>query len=102
MYDFVKRNMHVVDHRLDVDKDGWPEGSGNVERTGMGPEKLDNAVYFIRGLYDLADMARSRHDEATYAWTQSIASNLQQSFDGTWWYVPQKQYADSLIDPGNM
>ena len=24
----------------------------------MGPEKLDNTVYFIRGLYDLADMAQ--------------------------------------------
>ena len=31
----------------------------------MGPEKLDNAVYYIRGLYDLADMARSKHDGAT-------------------------------------
>jgi hypothetical protein len=67
----------------------------------MGPEKLDNAVYFIRGLYDLADMARSKHDEATYAWTRKVASNLQQRFDGTWWYNPMQQYADSLIDPGN-
>ena len=40
-------------------------GLGNVERTGMGPEKLDNTVYYIRGLYDLADMARSKHDSAT-------------------------------------
>ena len=31
----------------------------------MGEEKLDNAVYYIRGLYDLADMARSKHDTAT-------------------------------------
>jgi len=45
MYDFAKRNLQVVDQRLDVDRDGWPEGSGNVERAGMGPEKLDNAVY---------------------------------------------------------
>ena len=60
MYDFAKRNLQVVDQRLDVDHDGWPEGSGNVERPGMGPEKLDNGVYYIRGLYDLADMARSK------------------------------------------
>ncbi len=38
-----------VDQRL-TGPDGWPEGSGNVERTGMGPEKLDNAVYYIRAL----------------------------------------------------
>ena len=64
MYDFAKRNLQVVDQRLDVDHDGWPEGSGNVERPGMGPEKLDNGVYYIRSLYDLADMARSKHDGA--------------------------------------
>ena len=58
MYDFAVRNLRYVADRLDADNDGWPEGLGNVERTGMGPEKLDNAVYFIRGLYDLADMAR--------------------------------------------
>ena len=31
----------------------------------MGPEKLDVAVYYIRGLDDLADMAASKHDQAT-------------------------------------
>ena len=61
----------------------------------MGPEKLDNAVYFIRGLYDLADMARSKHDGATYAWTTNLARKLQQRFDGTWWYQAAQQYADS-------
>ena len=34
---------------LDEDGDGWPEGLGNVEREGMGEEKLDNTVYTIRG-----------------------------------------------------
>ena len=45
---------------LDEDGDGWPEGLGNVERPGMGEEKLDNAVYTIRGYADLADMAAAR------------------------------------------
>ena len=65
MYDFSKRNLRYVVKRLDEDGDGWPEGSGNVERSGMGVEKLDNTVYLIRGLYDLADMARSKHDGRT-------------------------------------
>jgi hypothetical protein len=71
MYDFTVRNLRYVERSLDADHDDWPEGLGNVERTGMGPEKLDNTVYFIRGLYDLADMARSKHDGATYAWTKT-------------------------------
>ncbi len=56
MYDFTKRNLRYVDATLDKDRDGWPEGLGNVERSGMGEEKLDNTVYWIRGLYDLADL----------------------------------------------
>ncbi len=101
MYDFTIRNLRYVVRHLDVDHDGWPEGSGNVERTGMGAEKLDNAVYLIRGLYDLADMAKSKHDSTTYAWAMSHAANLRKRFDNTWWDQAARQYADSLIDPGN-
>jgi hypothetical protein len=96
------RNLHYVVNTLDADHDGWPEGLGNVERTGMGPEKLDNTVYFIRGLYDLADMANSKHDDATVAWAKNLASELQTRFDSTWWYQAAEQYADSLNDPGNV
>src|SRR6185437_2736029 len=102
MYDFTVRNLHYVVRNLDANHDGWPEGLGNVERTGMGPEKLDNTVYFIRGLYDLADMANSKHDDATLAWAKNLASELQTRFDGTWWYQAAMQYADSLNDPGNV
>ena len=62
LYDFSVRGMRAVVDRLDADGDGWPEGSGNVEREGMGVEKLDNSVYLIRGLYDLADLARAEGD----------------------------------------
>jgi len=102
MYDFAVRNLKYVVNTLDADHDGWPEGLGNVERSGMGPEKLDNTVYLIRGLFDLADMARSRHDGPTNAWATSLAQKLKQRFDSTWWYQAAQQYADSLIDPGNV
>jgi len=48
--------MRYIFRELDKDKDGWPEGLGNVEREGMGAEKLDNTVYTIRGLTDLAEI----------------------------------------------
>ncbi|MGB9185024.1 MAG: hypothetical protein WCB67_13260 [Solirubrobacteraceae bacterium] len=101
MYDFAKRNMHAIDQRFDVDRDGWPEGSGNVERTGMGPEKLDNGVYYMRGLYDLADMARSKHDTATATWATNLADRLRTQFENTWWDPSVGQYADSLLEPGD-
>jgi hypothetical protein len=67
----------------------------------MGEEKLDNAVYLIRGLYDLADMARAKHDRATERWAGDLAKKLRGRFDGEWWNQPSIQYADSLDDPGN-
>ena len=102
MYDFSKRNLQYVVRTLDADKDGWPEGLGNVERGGMGPEKLDNTVYFIRGLYDLADMARSKKDGDTFAWATNLARKAQDRFDATWWASSVQQYADSLTEPGNV
>ena len=68
----------------------------------MGPEKLDNGVYYIRSLYDLADMARSKHDGRTFAWATNLARKLQRQFEGTWWDTAAQQYADSLVDPGNV
>jgi hypothetical protein len=101
MYAFAKKNLQYVDQRLDIDHDGWPEGSGNVERTGMGQEKLDNGVYYIRALYDLADMAQSKHDTSTVDWAMHLAAKLLKQFDGTWWDQQAQQYADSLFNPGN-
>ena len=86
---------------LDADHDGWPEGNGNVERPGMGAEKLDNAVYYIRGLYDYADMARSAGQTAQADAAEARADDLVSRFDDTWWIEADQQYGDSL-DPNNV
>jgi hypothetical protein len=65
----------------------------------MGVEKLDNSVYLIRGLYDLADMARSKQDGATYAWARNLARKLHDRFEATWWMAAVPQHADSIDDP---
>jgi hypothetical protein len=103
MYGFSKSNMEYIFRELDDDKDGWPEGLGNVERSGMGEEKLDNTVYTIRGLYDLADMARSMDDPATAQWATQKANYMKRRFEGSWWFGREgaTQYADSLRNPGN-
>jgi hypothetical protein len=102
MYAFTRANMHYIVERLDADHDGWPEGLGNVERTGMGEEKLDNTVYTIRGLTDLADMADARGDNATERWARSHARDLEDRFDAAWWLAGVPGYADSLDDPGDV
>ena len=102
MYDFTVDGMRWALSTLDADGDGWLEGPGNVERDGMGEEKLDVAVYTIRGLRDLADMARSRGDRATAAWALERARALEQRFEAEWWMPEVPQHADSLDDPGNV
>ncbi|MCW2948230.1 MAG: hypothetical protein JWR24_4947 [Actinoallomurus sp.] len=102
MYGFSVRNMRYIVTKLDSDGDGWPEGLGNVERPGMGVEKLDNTVYTIRGLYDLADMARAKGDSATAKWATGHADWMTKRFDQAWWYGGDtNQFADSLDDPAN-
>ncbi len=100
LYPFTVRNMHYVVDRLDEDGDGWPEGLGNVERDGMGVEKLDNTVYTIRGLRDLADLARSTGDAGTVRWASRRAAAMEADFEQAWWYGGDAdQYADSIDDP---
>ncbi len=102
MYDFTVDGMRWALSTLDADGDGWLEGPGNVEREGMGEEKLDVAVYTIRGLRDLADLARSRGDRATASWALERARALERRFEAEWWMPEVPQHADSLDDPGNV
>jgi hypothetical protein len=102
LYGFTVRNMRFVVGKLDADGDGWPEGLGNVERNGMGAEKLDNTVYTIRGLRDLADMARAKGDTATVKWASEHADSMEKAFDQAWWFGGDAdQFADSLDDPAD-
>ena len=95
------RGLEYVRTKLDDDGDGWPEGNGNVERTGMGEEKLDNAVYYIRALYDFADMARSAGQDGEGRRRAGARGRPRRDASrtrGGW--RPRAQYADSLERPG--
>ncbi len=69
----------------------------------MGEEKLDNAVYTIRGYADLAEMARAVGDRRTARWAAKQAKALIEAFEDTWWYDADgaRSYADSLEGPDN-
>ena len=101
LYPFARRGMRTVWATLDEDGDGWPEGLGNVEREGMGEEKLDVSVYAIRGLFDLADLARAKGDRATARWAAQRGRSMLAAFEGAWWMPELPQHADSLRAPGN-
>lgn len=100
MYDFTKRTMQYAFTRDGPDMDNWLDGPGNVERGGMGAEKLDVAVYTIRGLLDLAEMAHAEGDTTTETWAQNKATTMQAAFEQAWWLNNSgtPSYADSLAD----
>jgi hypothetical protein len=95
-YDFIKAGMQYITTALDRNNDGWPEGAGIEESTGMGAEKLDVAVYTIRALNDLKEMAASKGDVRTRNFAEQKARELSQKFDGDWWEPDQRLFADSL------
>jgi hypothetical protein len=99
MYAFTKKNMQYMVGLASGDDDLWPDGSGNEEASGLGPDAVDVAVYTIRGLYDLADMAASKGDTATSHWAVSHAAAMEQKFSADWWMPAIPQFADSLADP---
>src|SRR6266516_5835035 len=101
LYDFSKRNMQYMVNLTKSDDDVWPDGDGNVESSVLGEEPVDVAVYTIRGLLDLADMAASKHDTATKQWALKHAADMESAFQGAWWMPNIPQYADSLNDPSN-
>src|SRR5919107_1693282 len=118
MYDFVNDGMHYItssgcplgdpslgqsaEGTCDNDGDGWPEGYGMVERTGMGEEKLDNTAYTWQALRALQRMAESKGDTATATWADGKADAMEAKFDAAWWMTTQNLYADSLDDPGDV
>ena len=83
MLDASRKALEYVRTKLDADGDGWPEGNGNVERSGMGAEKLDNAVYYIRGLYDFADMTRDAGNATEADEFTARADALKAKFETT-------------------
>ncbi|MBV9450368.1 MAG: hypothetical protein JO345_31215 [Streptosporangiaceae bacterium] len=101
MYAFTKKNMQYMAGLAAGDDDLWPDGSGNVESSVLGADAVDVAVYTIRGLYDLADMAASKGDTATRQWADSRAAAMVKQFSGAWWMPGIPQFADSLADPAN-
>src|SRR5256886_800862 len=99
MYTFTKKNMQYM-IGLIKPGDTWPAGAANVESDVLGPDAVDAAVYTIRGLYDLADMAASKGDTATKQWADSRAATLVKKFSAAWWMPSIPQFADSLSDAG--
>jgi hypothetical protein len=89
----------IFDHVLvlrDRDKDHYPEGGGMVERSGMGPEKLDSACYLYKGILDLSQMAAALNKGEEAAQYTDLAEEIRENFKKDWWIEAEGMFADSL------
>jgi glycogen debranching enzyme len=103
MYPFVKAGLHYITSRqLDPDGDGWPEGAGMVEVSGMASAKLDVASYVWLALQSLGEMAAAEGDHSTQVWAASKAAWMQSHFASAWWVAKDSLYADSLCSAADV
>jgi len=97
MYPLCKKGISdYVLKQCDWDKDYYPEGSGMVERSGMGPERLDSACYLYRAILDLSQMAKTLGREEEAKVYQNLAEKVKQRFNNDWWMKDKGIFADSL------
>jgi glycogen debranching enzyme len=97
MYPLCKQGIfgYVLKFR-DSDKDHYSEGSGMVERSGMGPEKLDSTCYLYKAILDLSQMAVALNKEEEAAQYTNLAEKIKQKFNDDWWIETEGMFADSL------
>ncbi|NOK62723.1 MAG: hypothetical protein GFH27_549293n32 [Chloroflexi bacterium AL-W] len=78
----------------------YPVGDAMVERSGMGPFKLDSVCYLFQALESLQAMAEALelHEDAQHF--AARCSNIRTRFECDWWIEAENMYADSLTSEG--
>ncbi|GAP13698.1 glycogen debranching enzyme [Longilinea arvoryzae] len=87
--------------KLDPSADGYPSGSGLIEREDMGAKKLDSAAYTWAALRALENMASAMGDTATEMRARTRKDRLATGFDAAWWNPAENCYSMSLNESDN-
>jgi glycogen debranching enzyme len=87
--------------KIDRDRDNFPSGPGIVEVEGMGDEKLDSAAYTWAALKALEEMAGVMGDAESEAQARAKVSQIDATFDPTWWDETGGTYSMSLAETDN-
>ena len=92
-----------VDRRLDVDQRRLAGGLGQrrAHRDGPGEARQRRLLHPRRSTTSPTWRAPSTTGDA--AWASNVApTSCATQFEDTWWNDAAQQYADSLVDPGNV
>ena len=94
----------IIAHALanaDKDHDGYLEGAGLMEQSGMGPERISSVCYLYAAYEGLANMAEALNDTGA-AENRRRATELQRSFNRDWWNSKEQMWACSLREDGSL
>ena len=80
----------------DRDHDGYLEGPGLMEQSGMGPERISSVCYLYAGYESLANMAEVLQRKGDPEEYRRRASALKKRFNTDWWNSREKMWACSL------
>ena len=92
----LEATAHVV-AAVDRDKDGYPEGPGLMEQSGMGPERISSACYLYAAYESLGEMARTL-GESEFTEYRRRAAEFKKNFNHDWWNEEEQMWACSLRD----
>lgn len=81
----------------DRDHDGYLEGSGLMEQSGMGDNRIDAACYLYAAYESLAQMAEILGEKGADVYRRQ-AAELKRNFNRDFWNSNQKMWACSLRD----
>lgn len=101
IYPLCKQSLEFALKRFDQDGDGYLEGTGLIEVSGMGPKKIDGACHLYEAYQGLAGMAYSlglNEDAKDY---RESALALKERFNRDWWNADKQMWADSLKADGS-
>ena len=96
-YPVCKESMAHVVATADRDKDGYLEGPGLMEQSGMGPERIASACYLFAAYESLAEMARALGESGAPEYRQR-AAEFRKNFNEDWWNEEEQMWACSLRD----
>lgn len=86
---------------LNRDGDGYPVGSGLVEKDDMGAKKLDTVAYTWGALCALEKMAGVMGDSNIEALVHARRVVLSEGFETAWWETAEGTYSTSLNESDN-
>ncbi len=96
-YPVCKESVAHVVATADRDKDGYLEGPGLMEQSGMGPERIASACYLYAAYESLAEMARALGESGAPEYRQR-AAEFRKNFNHDWWNEEAQMWACSLRD----